>query len=87
MEKKRNVNEIKMNNVLKFIAKLNVKDQIRIWNIIESLKKGSKRGKKLKNTDGLFSVRMGKIRIVYYGTKNNFKIHNIDWRDKVYKNL
>ncbi len=75
-----------MNDILKFIAKLNPKDQLRIWDEIEEIR-GGKQGKKLKGGQHLFSVRMGKIRIIYYKSGSDFWIHSIDWRDKVYKKM
>lgn len=76
-----------MNDILKFIAKLNPKDQMRIWDEIREIQEGTRQGKKLKGGQNLFSVRMGKIRIIYYKLGSNFWIHSIDRRDKVYKKL
>lgn len=76
-----------MNDILKFIARLNPKDQMKIWNEIRKIQERKRRGKKIKGGQYLFSVRLGKIRIIYYKSGSNFWIHSIDWRNKVYKKL
>lgn len=76
-----------MNHIEKFIARLNPQDSARVFKAIEALRKGIKSGERLEGSKQWLKFRIGKIRIVYSGSKENFKVHTVDWRDKVYKNL
>ena len=76
-----------MNDILKFVSQLNTKQQQKLWQVIDQLKQGIKNGKKLKGYKDLFSYRMGKFRIIYYKTQDQFHMHDIHWRNQVYKRL
>lgn len=79
-----------MDKIEKFISSLNknLREQIKpvILKIVANDLSGIKI-KKLKGFDDLFSVRKGKIRIVFRHKNNLNIIINIDYRDKVYKDL
>lgn len=79
-----------MDKIEKFIESLNknLRQQVKITilKIVANDLSGIKT-KKLKGFDNLFSVRKGKIRIVFRHEDNLNIIINIDYRDQVYKDL
>lgn len=79
-----------MDKIEKFIRSLNknLRQQVKttIFKIVTNDLSGIKT-KKLKGFDNLFSVRKGKIRIVFRHEKDVNIVINIDHRDQVYKDL
>ena len=76
-----------MDPISKFIAKLSSKDRLRLLDKLEALRQGKIEGKKLKGASNLYRERIGKIRIVFEKLEGLYLIHDINWRDKIYKQL
>ena len=76
-----------MDPISKFIAKLNPEDRLRILDKLEAIRQNKVKGKKLKGAGNLYRVRAGKIRIIFERSQGRPLIHDINWRDKIYKQL
>lgn len=73
--------------ITKFINSLNEKIRKQLKTKLEDLKKSPftmKGVKKMEGTDGIYRLRMGKIRIVYKIAKNGIEIIDIDYRGNIY---
>ncbi len=71
----------------KFLAKLTKKEKQKIQSIFLEIKAGNlkhKDIKKLANSNHLFRIRIGKIRIILKQNLQNFEIIDIDYRGNIY---
>lgn len=79
-----------MQNVEKFLKKLNLRDRSRLENAILNIISGRLLGlnvKKLKGVENIFRVRIGKVRIVYEKIDGTCIIVEVGWRDdNTYRN-
>ena len=79
-----------MDKIEKFIAKLSKNEALTVLKILDQLELRqyqSLRLKKLKALPGLFSTRTGKIRLICRKIGDEYRLIDIDYRNKVYKNL
>ncbi|HAU39459.1 MAG: hypothetical protein UV80_C0004G0065 [Candidatus Peregrinibacteria bacterium GW2011_GWF2_43_17] len=79
-----------MDKIEKFLAKLTAKERELVATLIRRAICGDLNGldvKKLKGFGGLYRIRDGKIRVVFEKVDPVNKIVNVDFRDRVYKNL
>ena len=77
-----------MDNITKFLLKLSLKERNIILNIIQKILFGDHKGldiKKLQWQKFLYRVRKWKIRIIFSHQNWEYKIHDINFRDSIYK--
>lgn len=72
-----------MNRIDKALNKLRTKEKKKIKNILLKIKKEELEGldlKKLKGRSGIYRVRKGDIRVIFYKKKGSIKILSVERR-------
>ncbi len=79
-----------MDKIEKFLAKVTAKERELVANLIRRAICDDLSGldmKKLRGFKGLYRIRDGKIRVIFEKNVPGNKIINVDFRDRVYKDL
>ena len=80
-----------MNKLDKFILKLDKKNRLILEKVIYLIVSGSLSLldlKKLKGSENMYRIRVGKIRLIFEKTKDGNKIRDLSYRDdNTYSNL
>ena len=79
-----------MDKIDKFLNKLDVDRKARLLEVLVRIRSGNHAGlsvSKLIGSKHLYKYRQGKIRVVFSSQKGVNSLVNIDFRDKVYRDL